>query len=165
MLSSSRPLSYWEASSGLAPSTVTATPPQRCDVLIVGAGFTGAWLAFFLKKKHPTLQVVIVERDYFTRLLARSSGYRLSPAISSPGPVLAGWRHGRSRDRGPDRAVASAARAEPGRPGRPRPATVVACPLTFNTANKLVTGIMDTPVVGRSATRSVRTCPWWPSRW
>jgi Flavoprotein len=31
---------------------------------------------------------------------------------------------------------------------RPRPAAVVACPLTFNTANKLVAGIADTPAAG-----------------
>jgi hypothetical protein len=31
---------------------------------------------------------------------------------------------------------------------RPRPVAVVACPLTFNTANKLVAGIMDTRASG-----------------
>lgn len=60
---------------------------------------------------------------------------------------------------------AASAWAEAGDPDRARPVAVVAYPLTFNTANKLVRGIMDTPVAGRSATRSVRTCPWWPSRW
>jgi Flavoprotein len=43
---------------------------------------------------------------------------------------------------------AAAAWAEAGDPDRARPVAVVACPLTFNTANKLVTGIMDTPVAG-----------------
>lgn len=32
--------------------------------------------------------------------------------------------------------------------GRPRPAVVVVCPLTFNTANKIVAGVMDTAVTG-----------------
>jgi hypothetical protein len=31
---------------------------------------------------------------------------------------------------------------------RVRPDVVVACPLTFNTANKIVTGVMDTPATG-----------------
>lgn len=31
---------------------------------------------------------------------------------------------------------------------RPRPDVVVACPLTFNTANKIVLGVMDTPATG-----------------
>lgn len=35
-----------------------------------------------------------------------------------------------------------------GNDDRPRPDVVVACPLTFNTANKIVSGIMDTPATG-----------------
>lgn len=31
---------------------------------------------------------------------------------------------------------------------RPRPDVVVACPLSFNTANKIVAGVMDTPAAG-----------------
>jgi phosphopantothenoylcysteine synthetase/decarboxylase len=37
---------------------------------------------------------------------------------------------------------------ESGRQERRRPDIVVACPLTFNTANKIVAGVMDTPVAG-----------------
>lgn len=33
-------------------------------------------------------------------------------------------------------------------PHRPRPDRVVVCPLTFNTANKMVAGVMDTPASG-----------------
>ena len=43
---------------------------------------------------------------------------------------------------------AGAAWAGPGDDDRPRPEVVVACPLTFNTANKIVAGIMDTPATG-----------------
>jgi hypothetical protein len=38
--------------------------------------------------------------------------------------------------------------ATPGDDDRLRPDVVVACPLTFNTANKVVAGIMDTPATG-----------------
>ena len=38
--------------------------------------------------------------------------------------------------------------APPERARTPRPDTVLALPLTFNTANKLVAGIMDTPTCG-----------------
>lgn len=46
--------------------------------------------------------------------------------------------------------VSDAGRAWAGRgdDGRPRPDVVIACPLTFNTANKIVSGIMDTPATG-----------------
>ena len=38
--------------------------------------------------------------------------------------------------------------AEPSEHDRPRPDRVVACPLTFNTANKVAAGIMDTSAAG-----------------
>ncbi|OZM79657.1 flavoprotein [Pseudonocardia sp. MH-G8] len=38
--------------------------------------------------------------------------------------------------------------AEPSEHDRPRPDLVVACPLTFNTANKVAAGIMDTSAAG-----------------
>jgi phosphopantothenoylcysteine synthetase/decarboxylase len=37
---------------------------------------------------------------------------------------------------------------KPSEHDRPRPALVVACPLTFNTANKVAAGIMDTSAAG-----------------
>jgi hypothetical protein len=37
---------------------------------------------------------------------------------------------------------------EPSEQDRPRPHVVVACPLTFNTANKVAAGIMDTGAAG-----------------
>ena len=35
----------------------------RCDIAIVGAGFTGLWTAYYLKKAEPSLAVVVVERE------------------------------------------------------------------------------------------------------
>jgi glycine/D-amino acid oxidase-like deaminating enzyme len=34
-----------------------------CDVAIVGAGFTGLWTAYYLKRHRPDLRVVILERE------------------------------------------------------------------------------------------------------
>jgi glycine/D-amino acid oxidase-like deaminating enzyme len=34
-----------------------------CDVVIVGAGFTGLWTAYYLKRRQPDLRVVVVERE------------------------------------------------------------------------------------------------------
>ena len=34
-----------------------------CDVVIVGAGFTGLWTAYYLKQAQPTLHVIVVERE------------------------------------------------------------------------------------------------------
>lgn len=53
--------SYWElaATPQSAPGTLAAT----VDVLIVGAGFMGCWLALFLQRRNPALRVLVLERD------------------------------------------------------------------------------------------------------
>jgi glycine/D-amino acid oxidase-like deaminating enzyme len=35
----------------------------ECDVAIVGAGFTGLWTAYYLKRERPDLRVVVIERE------------------------------------------------------------------------------------------------------
>ena len=35
----------------------------HCDVVIVGAGFTGLWTAYFLKRNAPDLDIVILEKE------------------------------------------------------------------------------------------------------
>ena len=46
---------------------LTPRPPlasaETSDVVIVGAGYTGLWAAFYLLKADPTMQVVIVEKE------------------------------------------------------------------------------------------------------
>ena len=39
------------------------TGPADADVVIVGAGFTGLWTAYYLKKADPHLRVVVLERE------------------------------------------------------------------------------------------------------
>src|SRR3712207_4436093 len=34
-----------------------------CDVVVVGAGFTGLWTAYYLKRHAPRLDVVVLERE------------------------------------------------------------------------------------------------------
>ncbi|GAA4371124.1 NAD(P)/FAD-dependent oxidoreductase [Paeniglutamicibacter cryotolerans] len=40
------------------------TNDRTADVVIVGAGYTGLWTAYYLLKEDPTLDVVILEREY-----------------------------------------------------------------------------------------------------
>ena len=46
----------------LAPRP-SLTGPVDADVVIVGAGFTGLWTAYYLKKADPHLRVVVLERE------------------------------------------------------------------------------------------------------
>ena len=56
-----RPL-WWDA---LPPGPGRLAPQQdlAADVAIVGAGFTGLWTAYYLKRLDPSLEVVVLERE------------------------------------------------------------------------------------------------------
>lgn len=70
-----RELSFWESVADLRVSAPGAVP-SRSDVVIAGAGFCGSWLAYFLKRKHPSLQITILERDSFNLgASARNAGF------------------------------------------------------------------------------------------
>jgi putative aminophosphonate oxidoreductase len=59
------PRSLW-LQEALAADTARAEPLRgdtRCDVCIVGGGFTGLWTAIRLKEADPALDVVLIERD------------------------------------------------------------------------------------------------------
>jgi glycine/D-amino acid oxidase-like deaminating enzyme len=57
-------VSYWYAEIGL-PAYRPALPQSvEADVAIVGAGFTGLWTAYYLKRAEPDLRIVMVEREF-----------------------------------------------------------------------------------------------------
>ena len=57
--------SFWHDS---LPQPVTPRPTLpgdlEADVVIVGAGYTGLWTAYYLKKADPALRVVVLESEY-----------------------------------------------------------------------------------------------------
>ncbi len=57
-------VSYWWADIGAPRPRAPLPGPISADVCIVGAGFTGLWTAYHLKRARPTLKVVILERDF-----------------------------------------------------------------------------------------------------
>lgn len=59
-----RNFSYWEAE--LPPAPPPRELPSRVDVLIVGAGFMGRWLAYFLSRLPRPPRVLVIERDRFS---------------------------------------------------------------------------------------------------
>ncbi|WP_340537320.1 NAD(P)/FAD-dependent oxidoreductase [Nocardioides sp. GXZ039] len=57
-------VSFWWADLG-RPAPRPALPgPITADVCIVGAGFTGLWTAYYLKRAEPGLRVVVVESRF-----------------------------------------------------------------------------------------------------
>ncbi len=58
-------ISFWYADIGGIPKKRPALPGDRdADVCIIGAGFTGLWTAYYLKKADPSLNIVVVEREF-----------------------------------------------------------------------------------------------------
>ena len=59
-------LSIWEKETFFAPA----------DIIIAGSGLVGLWSAYYLKKKHPSLRITIVERGIIpTGASTRNAGF------------------------------------------------------------------------------------------
>jgi glycine/D-amino acid oxidase-like deaminating enzyme len=58
-------LGYWWRSLGGPPAPrPPLTGPEQADVAIVGAGYTGLWTAYYLKRARPSLRIVVLEREH-----------------------------------------------------------------------------------------------------
>lgn len=57
-------ISLWQDTLDVAPRLREPLSRDRCDVAIVGAGYTGLWTAYYLAQLDPALDVVVVERDH-----------------------------------------------------------------------------------------------------
>ncbi len=58
-------ISFWYADIGGIPQKRPPLPGDRtADVCIIGAGYTGLWTAYYLKKANPALDIAIVERQF-----------------------------------------------------------------------------------------------------
>ncbi|PSJ59180.1 NAD(P)/FAD-dependent oxidoreductase [Kumtagia ephedrae] len=58
-------VSFWYADIGGPPAPRPPLPGDiDADVCIVGAGYTGLWTAYYLKKAEPSLRIVIVEKEF-----------------------------------------------------------------------------------------------------
>ncbi|MDG4895879.1 FAD-binding oxidoreductase [Mesorhizobium sp. WSM4976] len=58
-------ISFWYADLDHVPTPRPPLPGDiEVDVAIVGAGYTGLWTAYYLKKARPSLRIVLVEREF-----------------------------------------------------------------------------------------------------
>ena len=58
-------ISFWYADIGGIPKKRPPLPGDReADVCIIGAGYTGLWTAYYLKKADPSLDIVVLEREF-----------------------------------------------------------------------------------------------------
>ena len=58
-------VSFWYADIGLPHSHRPAlNGDTTADVAIIGAGYTGLWTAYYLKKAQPSLNILVIEKDF-----------------------------------------------------------------------------------------------------
>ena len=55
---------WWHASGGFPARRPSLPGPAEADVCIVGAGFTGLWTAWYLKRAEPGLRVIVLESAF-----------------------------------------------------------------------------------------------------
>lgn len=57
-------ISFWYADIGMPQRRAPLDGDTSADVAIIGAGYTGLWTAYYLKKAQPSLNVIVVEKDF-----------------------------------------------------------------------------------------------------
>lgn len=82
-------VSFWWQQIGLPAPRRTLPGSIDVDVAIVGAGYTGLWTAYYLKKAEPSLRIAVLE--------ARFAGFGASGRnggwLTNESPAAAsGWR-------------------------------------------------------------------------
>lgn len=56
-------ISFWYQQVGFPQRTAALSRDISADVCIVGAGYTGMWTAYYLKKAAPELSIVLLEKE------------------------------------------------------------------------------------------------------
>ncbi|GAB3484480.1 NAD(P)/FAD-dependent oxidoreductase [Nocardiopsis coralliicola] len=57
-------VSFWWRDHGTPPRRPALPGPADYDVCIVGAGYTGLWTAYYLKRARPDMRIAVLEREF-----------------------------------------------------------------------------------------------------
>lgn len=87
-------VSFWYASTEIPPRRAALDGDREADVCIVGAGFTGLWTAYYLKRAVPELEIVVLEREFAGFGASGRNGGWLSDHFMMARPKMA-RAHGR----------------------------------------------------------------------
>ena len=101
-------VSFWQAALGPTPPRPALPGPTEADVCIVGAGYTGLWTAWELRRRRPDLRVVVLERDHVGFGASGRNGGWLSGLMPGNHDVMAAGPGGREGVIGLQRALQEA---------------------------------------------------------
>jgi glycine/D-amino acid oxidase-like deaminating enzyme len=78
---------WWRSIGGAPPARAPLAGDCEVDVAIVGAGYTGLWTAYYLKRAEPSLRIVVLERDFAGFGASGRNGGWVSGFFSGPARV------------------------------------------------------------------------------
>ncbi|MEO3977343.1 FAD-dependent oxidoreductase [Streptomyces sp. CAU 1734] len=91
-LSDARPVSFWLDDPARPPALPALTGDERCDLLVIGGGYSGLWTALLAKERDPGRDVVLIEgHEVGWAASGRNGGFCAASLTHGLGNGLARW--------------------------------------------------------------------------
>ncbi|MFE7134061.1 NAD(P)/FAD-dependent oxidoreductase [Streptomyces sp. NPDC057638] len=91
-LSDARPVSYWLDDPARPGALPALTRDERCDLLVVGGGYSGLWTALLATERDPGRAVVLIEgREVGWAASGRNGGFCAASLTHGLGNGLSRW--------------------------------------------------------------------------
>ncbi|TMK95673.1 MAG: FAD-dependent oxidoreductase [Actinobacteria bacterium] len=78
---------WWRSLGGVPDPRPPLEGPCEADVAVVGAGYTGLWSAYYLKRARPSLRVVVLEREFAGYGASARNGGWVAGSLEGPARV------------------------------------------------------------------------------
>ncbi|MFH8726821.1 NAD(P)/FAD-dependent oxidoreductase [Streptomyces termitum] len=91
-LSDAQPVPFWLEDPGKPGALPALTGTEKCDLLVVGGGYSGLWTALLAKERDPAQDVVLIEgREAGWAASGRNGGFCAASLTHGLGNGLARW--------------------------------------------------------------------------